>query len=141
MAMVLTRRKPAVQAERVEERPDPEVPEKARRRRFTAEYKLKVLAEADRASEPGAVGALLRREGLYSSHLSAWRRQREEGKLGDRPRGRLGRHPLERENEALRKENARLRRRLEQAQTVIDVKKKLSRALGIDPETPEESET
>ncbi len=68
---------------------DPEVPEKALRRRFTAEYKLRVLQEADACSEPGEIGALLRREGLYSSHLVVWRRQRAEGTLeGLRPRKR-----------------------------------------------------
>lgn len=62
--------------------PDPEVLPKAERRQFSAEYKLRVLAEADRCSEPGQIGALLRREGLYSSHLSKWRQQRERGALG-----------------------------------------------------------
>jgi len=61
--------------------PDPEVPERANRRRFTAEYKLAILKEADAASEPGQIGALLRREGLYSSHLVDWRRQRDAGAL------------------------------------------------------------
>ena len=58
---------------------DPEVPEKPRRRRFTAEYKLSIVAEADACSAPGEVGALLRREGLYSSHVSTWRQQRDQG--------------------------------------------------------------
>ena len=62
--------------------PDPEVLPKAERRQFSAEYKLRLLAEADRCSEPGQIGALLRREGLYSSHLSKWRQQRERGALG-----------------------------------------------------------
>ena len=61
--------------------PDPEVPEKARRRKFTAKYKLKILEQADRCSEPGEIGALLRREGLYSSLLSRWREQRDAGAL------------------------------------------------------------
>lgn len=139
MAMTLTRAK--VHPPAMEERPpEPEVSEKAKRRRFSAEYKLQILEEADRATEPGAIGALLRREGLYSSHLVDWRRQRNEGRLGGR-RGRKGKHPLEAENEALRTENARLRRRLEQAETVIEVQKKLSRALGIASETSREGET
>lgn len=66
--------------------PDPEVPEKSTRRRFTAQYKLRVLKEADACGEPGEIGALLRREGLYSSHLTAWRRQQEQGALCALPR-------------------------------------------------------
>src|SRR4051794_34499168 len=70
--------------------PDPELVEKAKRRRFTAEYKLRILRETDACSRPGEIGALLRREGLYTSHLTAWRKQREAGALEalDRPRGR-----------------------------------------------------
>ena len=72
--------------------PDPELVERARRRRFTAEYKLRILREADACAKPGEIGALLRREGLYSSLLTEWRRQRERGSLAalDRPRGRPG---------------------------------------------------
>ena len=73
---------------------DPEVPEKPRRRRFTAEYKLSIVAEADACDDSGGVGALLRREGLYSSHLSTWRRQRDEGQLralSPKKRGRRAR--------------------------------------------------
>ncbi|MBA2725940.1 MAG: transposase [Actinobacteria bacterium] len=120
--------------------PDPEVPEKARRRRHNAEYKLQILEEADRATEPGEVGALLRREGLYSSHLAAWRKQRREGTLAG-PRGRKGKDPLEIENEQLRKENARLVHRLDQAETIISVQKKLSRLLGIEQPTGEDTES
>jgi len=74
--------------------PDPELVERARRRRFTAEYKLRILREADACSKPGEIGALLRREGLYSSLLTEWRRQRERGSLAalDRPRGRRRPH-------------------------------------------------
>jgi|GEM_PF-4897756 len=71
-------------------RPDPEVPEKAKRRQFTAEHKLRILEEADRATEPGQIGALLRREGLHSSHLVDWHRQREWGTLIGRPAGSSG---------------------------------------------------
>lgn len=139
MAITLTRGR-VHPASMEEGRPDPEVPEKAKRRTFTAQYKLRILEEADRASEPGEIGALLRREGLYSSHLVDWRRQRAEGRLGGR-RGRRGADPKDAEIEGLKKENARLRRRLEQAQMVIEVQKKLSRALGIASETTEDDET
>jgi len=120
--------------------PDPEVLEKARRRRFSAAYKLEVLQEADACSEPGEIGALLRREGLYSSLLSKWRQQREEGALeGLRPkkRGRKARprNPLARRVAELERDNERLRKKLEQAETIIDVQKKLSRILGTDGES------
>lgn len=120
MAITQTRDRSAVHAAVMapSSPPDPEVPEKASRRRFTIDYKLRILEEVDRATEPGAVGALLRREGLYSSHLVDWRRQRAEGTLGGRRPGRRSRHPLEARNEALTRENERLRRRLEQAETV-----------------------
>jgi transposase len=109
-------------------RPDPEVPEKAVRRKFTAEYKRSILEQADAGRGEGAIGALLRREGLYSSHLSTWRRQRKEGTLqalSAKKRGRKSNfHPLA-------PENARLLRRLEQAETIIEVQKKVSTLLGI----------
>ena len=94
MAILMTRTDAGVHPEGVESPRDPEVPEKPKRRRFTAEYKLRILEEADGASEAGEIGALLRREGLYSSHLTNWRRQRREGTLAglSRRRGRsLGR--------------------------------------------------
>lgn len=115
--------------------PDPEVPAKARRRRFSAAYKLQVLREADEATEPGAIGALLRREGLYSSHLAKWREQREAGALeGLRPKKR-GRKPKPVDRQAkriaqLEREVERLHKKLEQAETIIEVQKKLSRILG-----------
>ena len=117
--------------------PDPEVVEQARRRRFTAKYKLQVLAEADRC-EPGEIGALLRREGLYSSHLTTWRRQREAGALAaltPRKRGRRG-HTVDAQGTRvaeLEREVERLRQRLVQAETIIEVQKKVSLLLGIDP--------
>ena len=121
-------------------RPDPEVPEKAKRRRFTARYKLRVLQEAEACREPGQLGALLRREGLYSSHLAQWRRARREGSLKalSKQRGPKGRRrePVAVENEQLRKENARLRRRLEQAQMVLEIQKKASEILGIPLNPP-----
>jgi transposase InsO family protein len=114
---------------------DPEVAEKARRRQFTAQYKLGLLGEADRC-EAGEVGALLRREGLYSSHLSTWKRQRECGALkalGPRKRGCKAqvRDARAQRLEALERENERLRRRLAQAETIIEVQKKVSTLLGI----------
>jgi len=121
---------------------DPEVPEKARRRRFTAEYKLRILREADACAQPGEVGALLRREGLYSSHLSGWRRQREQGALTglrSKKRGRKTRptDPRDREIERLHRENERVRQRLQQAELIIDVQKKVSQILGIPLKSPE----
>ena len=116
-------------------RPDPEVAEKAVRRKFTAEYKRSILEQADAGRGEGAIGALLRREGLYSSHLSTWRRQRKEGALQALSAKKRGRkpnfHPLAPENARLRAENARLLRRLEQAETIIEVQKKVSTLLGI----------
>ncbi len=115
--------------------PDPEVPAKAKRRLFTAEYKLAILAEADACGEEGAIGALLRREGLYSSHLTTWRRQRAEGTLQaltPKKRGRkASRDPLAEENRRLRADKARLEQRLRQAEIIIDVQKKVSSLLGI----------
>jgi hypothetical protein len=115
---------------------DPEVHEKAARRTFAAEYKRRILEEADRCTETGEIGALLRREGLYSSHLVAWRRQREEGALsGLAPKKRGAkarpRNPLSKENERLRREIEKLQRRLKQAETIIEAQKKISEILGI----------
>jgi len=124
--------------------PDPEVPEKPVRRKFTAEYKLRILAEADRCTEYGQVGALLRREGLYSSHLSEWRRKRQEGSLGALSPKKRGpeakKNPLAPEVARLQRENERLQRKLRQAETIIDVQKKVSGLLGIDLESPEPGE-
>jgi transposase-like protein len=122
--------------------PDPEVPEKALRRRFTAEYKLSVLRQVEASREPGDVGALLRREGLYSSHLTTWRRQREDGMLSGltpKPRGRKANpiHPLQVENEQLRKERNRLQKRLKKAELIIEIQKKISQILGIPLKNPE----
>jgi transposase len=114
--------------------PDPEVVAKAQRRKFTAEYKLGIVEEADRATDPGAIGALLRREGLYSSHLVEWRRLREAGALGalSKKRGRKPtRNPLSAENCKLKAELAQVKKRLQQAEIIIDVQKKVSALLGI----------
>lgn len=113
--------------------PDPEVPERPARRRFSAEYKLRIVEEANAATGPGEVGAILRREGLYSSHLVDWRRQYRLGALSSlaRPRGRPKPHPLAVENEGLRRRNARLERRLATAERIIEIQGKVSELLGI----------
>jgi transposase len=112
--------------------PGPELVEQARRRRFTAEYKLRVLREADACSRPGEVGALLRREGLYSSILSEWRKQREAGSLQalERTRGRKPSDPLVVENAALRRRAERAEAELEKARKVIEVQGNVSALLG-----------
>ena len=122
--------------------PDPGVLEKPVRRRFTAEYKLRILGEADRSTESGQLGAMLRREGLYSSHLTAWRKQRSEGTLAGLEPKRRGRKtspdaPLIAENERLQRDNQRLTARLRQAETIIEVQKKLSEILGIPLPPPD----
>ena len=122
--------------------PDPEVSEKAKRRRFSAEYKLAILREADRCAESGQIGALLRRERLYSSHLVDWRRQRETGVLEAlaRTRGRKPADPARVEADRLRRENQRLRGRLAQAERIIEIQGKVSELLGIplDPASDDE---
>jgi len=125
--------------------PNPEVPEKPARRRFTAGYKLDILRQADSCTGPGSLGSLLRREGLYSSNLTTWRRQRDEGTLAalkPKQRGRKAAvpNPMALEVERLRKENAHLTKRLKQAELIIDVQKKVSQILGITLDTPKESE-
>ena len=117
--------------------PDPEVVPKAKRRKFSAKYKLRILEEADSCTEAGQVGSLLRREGLYSSHLTTWRRQRDEGVLqglSPQKRGRKRKDELEREVTRLQRENERLQASLEQAEMIIEVQKKLSRLLGLATE-------
>jgi transposase len=111
--------------------PDPEVPAKARTRRYSASYKAKVLAEYEQLDKAGK-GALLRREGLYSSLISAWREQREAGALAAlaKPAGRPQADPRDRENAKLRAENERLTAELAKARKVIDVQGKLSALLG-----------
>ena len=118
--------------------PDPEVAQVARRRRFSASYKVAILEEAD-ACEPGEIGALLRREGLYSSHLSKWRKQREAGALAGltpKKRGRKAKpvNPLARRVAELERETQRLRDKLSKAETIIDVQKKLSLLLEQEAE-------
>ena len=116
--------------------PSTEVPENPVRRRFAAQYKLRILAETDRCTEMGQLGELLRREGLYSSLLSTWRRQRDEGILSGltpKRRGRKAktRNPLAEEVARLQRENERLKTKLRQAELVIDVQKKVSEMLDI----------
>ena len=115
--------------------PDPEVPEKPARRRFSAEYKRGILEEADGCCEPGEIGALLRREGLYSSHLGKWRKQRKRGTLaGLQPKKRGPKadpsRPARSEMERLRRENDRLSKRLRQAEVIIEIQKKPRRFWG-----------
>jgi transposase-like protein len=126
--------------------PDPEVGERAARRRFTAEYKLQVLREADQCAGVGEVGALLRREGLYSSHLTTWRRQREHGALvalAPKKRGRAAAavSPLARRVAELERDKARLERRLQQAEAIIDTQKKLAEILGLSGPTDDAGST
>jgi transposase-like protein len=112
-------------------RPDPEAVPRAKRRQYPAEYKKRILAEADAAREPGAIGALLRREGLYSSHLTHWRQQRDAG-LAPQQRGPKPKHdPLFEEVRKLKMLNDRLAKRLAHAELIIDVQKKVSLLLGI----------
>jgi transposase-like protein len=115
---------------------DPEVPAKAKRRQFAAEYKQRILREAAAASAPGEIGALLRREGLYSSHLITWRRQRERGELAGLLAKRRGRkakavNPLAKRVAELERDKRRLERKLEQAELLLDIQKKASRLLEI----------
>lgn len=107
--------------------PDPEVVAATRRRTFTAGYKLRILTEADRCNQPGQVGALLRREGLYSSHLHTWRQEQSAG-LTPKQRGRRADEQA-REMVALRQENERLKTQLHQAELIMAAQKKLAQAL------------
>ena len=135
---------PKDQASSQPDAPNPEVLPQAQRRRFTAEYKLRIVEEADRCTEPGQIGALLRREGLYSSHLGEWRRMRERWQLEALSPKKRGRKPEDRTNvelSKLRRENERLHAKLEQAEIIIDVQKKLSQLLGLIPPEKDESES
>ncbi len=114
--------------------PDPEVVDKPVRRRFSASYKLRIIEEADRCTEPGEVGRLLRREGLYTSHLAAWRKAARNGSLKglSRKRGRkAGRNPMEQKVRKLERENARLEKELHKAHLIIDVQGKVAGLLGL----------
>ena len=123
--------------------PEVEVAEKAARRQFSAEYKRRVLKEADACTREGEIGALLRREGLYSSHLSVWRAARERGEIaGLLPRKRGPKvappDPRDRKIAELERETRRLQSRLERAEALVDLQKKVSAILGIAlPESDE----
>ena len=123
--------------------PDPEFVERPKRRRFGAEYKLAILREADACTRAGEIGALLRREGLYSSHLSSWRKQRDEGALTAlaRKRGRKPADPLETESAELRRRAERAEAELRKAQRVIEVQGNVSALLGdlLEPKGATES--
>jgi transposase len=128
----------SVKTDRAASDPDPEAAPVASRRRFSGSYKLGILAEVDACAAPGEVGAILRREGLYSSHLTKWRRQKADGALAGltpKKRGRKAQpvNPLSRRVAELEKETQRLRRQLEQAETIIAVQKKLSQLLELVP--------
>lgn len=134
----------AARAKPRQQQPNPEVVAKAKRRRFKADYKLRILREADNATEPGAVGALLRREGLYSSLLTTWRQERQAGiqealsphKRGPKPKT----DPLVAENQKLTRENLRLTEKLRIAEIVIDVQKKVATLLGRPIPNPDAEE-
>jgi transposase len=123
---------PNAAAGRVGGVPEPEVPARPKRRRFTAEYKARIVEEAETCLD---VGAMLRREGLYSSYLTTWRREYRSGALAalkDDKRGRKKtKNPLEDEVARLQRQNARLNQRLEQAEAIIEIQKKVSAMLGI----------
>ena len=113
--------------------PDPEVPAKVQRRRFTAEYRRRIVQQADACKKPGELGALLRREGLYASYLTTWRRQREQGELVAgcaRKRGPTP-TPVDPRVRPLEVENRRLQRKLQRAETIITLQKKVAEILGI----------
>lgn len=111
--------------------PDPELVQRAKRRRFTAEYKLRILKQADACTLPGEIGALLRREGLYTSHLTAWRKQRDAGALAglERTRGRKPADPRDAENAALRRRAERAEAELDKARRVIEIQGNVSALL------------
>jgi transposase-like protein len=124
--------------------PDPEVNAKATHRQFSSEYKRRILQETA-SCDSGGIAALLRREGLYSSHLTAWRRQMKQGAIrGLEPhkRGRkaIPRNPLAAENDRLQRENRRMGKRLRQAEIIIDVQKKLCEILGLTVPPIEQNE-
>jgi transposase-like protein len=120
---------------------DPAVEAKAKRRRFTAEYKLRILREVDRAKGAGEVGAILRREGLYSSHLTQWRRDRDrvaKAGLAARKRGPKGRIEDPRVKQ-LERELSKLKRRNQRLEALVDIQKKACEMLGI-PLSPHDND-
>ena len=128
-------RSPTVAAQKSPSIPDPEVPAHPRRRHHSAAYKLRILNEADSVG-PSGIGVLLRREGLYSSNLTLWRRQKEQGELNGKSSKKRGPTPkmdesTRRKMAHLEKNNSRLARRLMRAEQIIEVQKKISELLGI----------
>lgn len=121
--------------------PDPEVEPKAQHRHYTADYKQQILDEIDASTHPGEIGAILRREGLYSQIISKWRRQRQQHGLADTDETKRGPkpHPQAAEVERLQREKARLQARLDQAELIIEIQKKVSQLLGIDLTDPDRS--
>jgi len=123
----------------------PELSPRPRRRTFSAAAKLRILAETDRAADTGGIAAILRREGLYSSTLTDWRRQRDAGAFAALKPLRRGPKPVVAQPAAdldqLRRENARLRQRLEHAEAIIEVQKKVAALLGMPMATSERDET
>ena len=124
-------------ADSTSSRPDPEVPEKRPKRHFTAAYKLRIIKECE-ACKPGEIGSFLRREGLYYSNINTWIKQRDNGALSglsSKKRGRKEKavNPLAKEVSRLERENKKLSEKLKQAETIIEVQKKLSELLGISP--------
>ena len=120
--------------------PDPEVVAKPKRRQFSAQYRLRTLEEADRCTQPGEVGRLLRREGLYSSHLATWRKARRKGSLRELASKKRGakpaeRNPLDAKVRVLEAKVARLEHELHTAHTILDVQGKVAGLLGIEPRT------
>jgi len=127
------------------DRPDAEIPQRPVRRSFLADYKLQILRQADACTQRGQVGQLLRREGLYSSHLTTWRAQRQQGTLdalAPKKRGRKTRtnDPALEKSRCLERENKQLRERLRQAEVIIDIQKKVAEILGIPLNSPESGE-
>ena len=123
--------------------PDPEVVAKVQRRQFTAEYRRRILKEADACKQHGALGALLRREGLYSSYLANWRRQRDQGELvagRARKRGPTA-TPVDPRVKELERENRHLQRKLARAETIITLQKKVAEILGIPLKALDNDET
>jgi transposase len=123
--------------------PDPAVSEKAKRRQFTAEYKLRILREVEQCKAPGETGEILRREGLYSSHLTDWRRQRDQiarRGLAQKKRGPKAKSEDPRIKE-LERENTRLKRRLQRAEAILEIQKKASELLGIPLSRLDEDDT
>ena len=134
MAIATNRKEKSVSRESQGSRPDPEVKEKKPKRSFTAQYKMRIVQEAQTYTKPGEIGSMLRREGLYSSHLTQWRKQYKEGLLSafsPKKSGRMeqSKNPLEDKVKALKKENEELKKKLKQAEAIIDVQKKISEIL------------